>query len=667
MSGPPRSATRVFLANLLAALSLGFAGCQSGSKSSSDPGVAPPTADGTVDPAIWPAVHAPLPPDPALEERITRIMSTLSLADKVGQVIQADTGTVTPEDVRRFRLGSILSGGNSGPRGDDLASAPQWLAAADAYYLASVDTRGGAPGIPVLWGVDAVHGHNNIPGATLFPHNIGLGATRNAALIRRIGEITAQEVRVTGQDWTFAPTLAVARDDRWGRTFESYAEDPEIVREYATAMVTGLQGQVRSAEFLDSMHVIATAKHFLGDGGTVDGRDQGDNRTSEAELRDVHGAGYPPAISAGVQSIMASFSSWQGVKLHGHAGLLSEVLKGRMSFDGLLVGDWNAHGQVPGCSNVSCARALTAGVDLYMAPDSWRELLAQTLSQAQSGEIPLARLDDAVRRILRVKLRARLFEAGKPSTRPLAGRFDLLGSSENRAVARQAVRESLVLLKNSAKLLPLRVNQRILVAGDGADNIPKQCGGWTLTWQGTGNTNAQFPNAQSIYAGIREAVTAAGGSTRLSVTGAYTDRPDVAIVVFGENPYAEFEGDVPSVEYSPADKRDLELLRRLEAAGIPVVAVFLSGRPLWVNPHINAADAFVAAWLPGSEGGGIADVLFRKADGSINHPFVGELSFSWPATPTQTAVNRGDGSTPLFAYGYGLTYDDPGEVPSLSE
>lgn len=668
MSEPQRIRSRTIVAFLLAA-ALAAAGCESGS--SSDPPSSTGTARpaGTVDPANWPAVSPPLAPDPALEERITRLLSTMSLADKVGQVIQADTSTVTPDDVRRYHLGSILSGGNSAPMpgADDLAPAERWLAAADAYYLASVDTSGGTPGIPILWAVDAVHGHNNIVGATLFPHNIALGATRNAELIRRIGEVTAREIRVTGQEWTFAPTLAVARDDRWGRTYESYSEDPEIVRAYAAAMVRGLQGDAGTPGFLDANHVIATAKHFLGDGGTADGRDQGDNRSTEAELRDLHGAGYPPAIAAGVQSIMVSFSSWQGVKLHGHDGLLSGVLKGRMNFDGLLVGDWNAHEQVPGCSKVSCARTLNAGLDVFMAPDSWREIHAQTLAQAQSGEIPVSRLDDAVRRVLRVKLRARVFENGRPSTRPLAGQYELLGASEHRVVARQAVRESLVLLKNSGKLLPLRADSSVLVAGDGADNISKQCGGWTLTWQGTGVSNAHFPHAESIYAGIRAAVSAGGGTAQLNVEGAFTERPDAAIVVFGENPYAEFEGDIATLEYSPGNKRDLELLRRLRAAGVPVVAVFLSGRPLWVNAEINAADAFVAAWWPGSEGGGIADVLFRRANGAINHDFKGKLSFSWPATPAQTAVNRGDGQTPLFAYGYGLTYADAGEIPTLPE
>jgi beta-glucosidase len=625
-------------------------------------------APGKAHPALWPQAQSPIPADAALERRIAQQLDSMSLEDKVGQIIQADVASVTPEDVHRYRLGSILNGGNSGPGGDDFAPARAWLAAADAYYLASVDKSDGGPGIPVLWGLDAVHGHANIIGATIFPHNIALGATRDVDLIRQIGAVTAREMRVTGQEWNFGPTLAVVRDDRWGRTYESYSEDPEIVRMFATAMVTGLQGEPGSADFLRPPHVISTAKHFLGDGGTAEGRDQGDNPSSEAQLRDIHGAGYPAAIAAGVQSVMVSYSSWQGVKMHGNSSLLTEVLKGRMGFDGIVVSDWNAHGQIPGCTTFSCPPALIAGLDMFMAPDSWKKLYENTLAQAKSGEVPSARLDDAVRRILRVKLRSGLFEAGKPSSRPFAGQFELLGAPEHRAVARRAVRESLVLLKNANRLLPLSPRQRVLVAGDGADDIGKQSGGWTLSWQGTGTKRTQFPNAQSIYDGIRDAVRAAGGVAQLSRQGTYTARPDVAIVVFGENPYAEFQGDLLDVEYSAGDKSDLALLRKLGSAGIPVVAIFLAGRPLWTNPEINASNAFVAAWLPGSEGGGVADVLFRKPDGSVNHDFSGKLSFSWPQTPDQTSVNRGDrGDSPLFSFGYGLTYADAGELAPLQE
>jgi beta-glucosidase len=627
-------------------------------------------ADRLVHPDQWPAVRRTLPADPALESRITALLSGMTLEQKTGQVIQADIASITPEDLRHFSLGSILNGGNSSPNGDEFARPSEWLALADRFYDAAMDPAHGPHPIPTLWGTDAVHGHNNIVGATIFPHNIGLGAARDPDLLRRIGTVTALEVRATGLDWSFGPTLAVVQDLRWGRSYESYSEDPRIVREYASAMLLGLQGQPGTPQFLDAAHVIASPKHFVGDGGTG-GKDQGDNLASEAQLRDIHAAGYPPAVAAGAQTIMASFSSWHGVKISADHALLTDVLKDRMGFDGFVVGDWNAHGQVPGCTPVSCPAALNAGLDMYMAPDSWRMLYTNTLTQARSGGISVTRLDDAVRRILRVKLRAHLLDEGRPSSRPYAGHFELLGAPEHRAVARQAVRESLVLLKNAHHLLPLAATAHVLVAGDGADNIGKQCGGWTITWQGTGVSNKDFPHGQSIYAGIREAVSAAGGTAELSVSGEFKTRPDVAIVVFGENPYAEFQGDIPTAEFSPGEKPDLALLRKLHASGIPVVAVFLSGRPLWMNAEINASDAFVAAWLPGSEGGGIADVLFKSKDGSVRYDFHGKLSFSWPRTPFQTVAIVGkptdSGESPLFALGYGLRYGDTGDLKPLPE
>jgi beta-glucosidase len=520
----------------------------------------------------------------------------------------------------------------------------------------------------VIWGADAVHGHTNVIGATVFPHNIGLGATRDAELVRRIGEITAIEMRATGLDWNFGPTVAVVRDDRWGRTYEGYSEDPEVVRACAAAMVLGLQGAPGSLDFLDAKHVIATAKHFLGDGGTAGGRDQGDNRSSEEELRDVHAAGYVAALEAGVQSVMASFSSWHGRKMHGSRELLTDVLKGRMGFDGFVIGDWNGHGQLPGCNDGDCPAALVAGVDMYMVPNRWKALYRNTLAQARSGEIPMSRLDDAVRRILRVKVLAGVFEQGRPSSRPLAGRTELLGSAEHRAVARRAVRQSLVLLKNNGHLLPLRRDLNVLVAGDGADDIGKQCGGWTVTWQGTGTTNSDFPGGTSIWQAIRQAVEEGGGKATLSLDGRFTSRPDVAIVVFGEEPYAEGDGDRPNVDFGAARPRDRELLRRLRAAGVPVVSVFLSGRPMWVNPELNASDAFVAAWLPGSEGGGVADLLFRSADGSVAYDFTGKLAYSWPRWPDGPAPNRGDpDNDALFLFGFGLGVTEDVELPELPE
>ena len=633
------------------------------------PGSAQQAPNSEVRPELWPELTPPLSADPELEARVDALLERMTLREKVGQVIQAEIRSVTPRDVRRFDLGSVLNGGGSFPGDDKHASPEDWLALADAFHEASTDTSDGGVGIPVIWGVDAVHGHNNVIGATIFPHNIGLGAARNPDLIRRIGEITAREVRATGLDWNFGPTVAVARDDRWGRTYESYSEDPEIVVEYARALVEGLQGAVGSPEFLGEERVVATAKHFLGDGGTYEGRDQGDTRASEEELRDLHGAPYVAALDAGAQAVMASFSSWHGQKLHGHAGLLTDVLKGRMAFDGLVVGDWNGHGQLPGCSNESCADTVQAGLDLFMVPEDWRALHRNTLRQARSGAIPEARLDDAVRRILRVKARAGLLDSGRPSDRALGGRTDLLGAPEHRDVARQAVRESLVLLKNNDGLLPLSPKSLVLVAGSAADDIGRQSGGWTLTWQGTGNTNDDFPGATSIWAGIEQTVELAGGRAVLCQGCAYSgELPDAAIYVTGETPYAEGQGDVTSLEYSPGDKSDVELMGRLRAAGIPVATIFLSGRPLWVNPEINASDAFVAAWLPGSEGAGVADILFSAADGAVAHDFRGKLSFSWPRSLDQTVLNVGDGKyDPLFPYGYGLTYADQGNLPELDE
>ena len=617
-----------------------------------------------IHPDIWPQARPPLPRDPALEQRVNALLAAMTLEEKVGQLIQGDISTLTPADLREYPLGAVLNGGNSKPGGNTLAPPAQWLALANQFYLAS---RASAPGrhpIAEFWGIDAVHGNNDVYGATVFPQNIGLGAAHDPQLLRLIGQTTAEEVRVIGLDWTFGPTLAVVSDDRWGRTYESYSQDPALVRAYARAMVLGLQGKPGTPQFLDARHVIATPKHYLGDGGTH-GVDQGDATESETQLRDVDGAGYPVAIEAGAQAIMVSFSSWHGVKMTGNSGLLTGVLKDRWRFDGFTVGDWNAHGQVPGCTDASCPKALDAGLDMFMAPTAWKQLYANTLAQVRSGQIPRSRLDDAVRRILRVKLRDHLFEEGPPESRPLAGDYGLLGSPQHRAIARRAVRESLVLLKNENHLLPLAPRERVLVAGDGADNIPKQSGGWTLTWQGTGTTNRDFPHGESIWQGISQAVRAAGGEAELSTDGTFKRKPDVAIVVYGENPYAEFQGDVPNLAFSPGNDTDLALLRRLRAAGVPVVSVFLSGRPLWVNAQLNASSAFVAAWLPGSEGGGIADVLFRKPNGAIRYDFRGRLSFSWPRTPLQ--FGRDAPGQPLFAVGYGLRDASNGNLPQLPE
>lgn len=618
--------------------------------------------------AIWPQLTLPVAQDAALEQRISDMLTHMTLAQKVAQMIQPEIRDITVEDMRKYGFGSFLNGGGAFPNDNKHATPADWIALAEAMYQASVDDSLDGSKIPTMWGTDAVHGHNNVIGATLFPHNIGLGAANNPALIEQIARVTAREVMVTGIDWVFAPTVAVVRDDRWGRTYEGYSEDPAIVHDYAAAIVTGLQGAA-DADFLGDERVISTVKHFVGDGGTVGGDDQGDNIASEQDLFRIHAQGYVGGLQAGAQSVMASFNSWHGSKIHGDKYLLTEVLKDRMGFDGFIVGDWNGHGQIPGCTNDNCAQAALAGLDVYMVPTSaWKPLYYNLIQQVDSGVIPLSRVDDAVRRILRVKLRAGLFDKPSPAKRPLSGKTELIGSAEHRAVAREAVQQSLVLLKNNDSLLPLKPTQRILVTGEGADNIGMQSGGWTISWQGTGNSNSDFPGGSSIYAGIKQAVDSAGGQIELSNDGSYRQKPDVAVVVFGEQPYAEGNGDLDNLEYQRGNKADLALLKKLQADGIKVVSLFISGRPLWINPELNASDAFVAVWLPGSEGAAVADVIMAKADGSVNVDFRGKLSFSWPATPQQHA-NVGDADyQPLLPYGFGLRYGEAGTLSnSLNE
>jgi beta-glucosidase len=647
---------RRFLIAVLAA-STSFAGVHAQAREDTKP-------SSVAHPARWPAAASPAAiTDAKTEDFISILMAGMSMEEKVGQTIQGDIASMTPADLENYPLGSILAGGNSAPGGDDRAPPKAWTDLIDAYRKEALAARPGHTPIPILFGIDAVHGHNNIVGATIFPHNIGLGAMRDPALIRRIGEATAQEVAVVGGDWTFGPTVAVPRDDRWGRSYEGYAEDPEVVKAYAGPMTLGLQGVLKPGQPLAADHIAGSAKHFLADGGTEGGKDQGDARISEDELVAVHAQGYPPSIDAGVLTVMASFSSWNGQKIAGDKSLLTDVLKGRMGFQGFVVSDWNAHGQLAGCTNVSCPQAMNAGLDMYMAPDSWKGLFDNTLAQVKSGEIPMARLDDAVRRILRVKVKAGLFARVAPTVQ---GQFDRLGAPDHRAIAREAVAKSLVLLKNDG-VLPIKPGARVLVAG-AADDIGKASGGWTLTWQGTGNKNSDFPHGQSIWSGIAAAVRAAGGQAELAPDGGFKIKPDVAIVVFGEDPYAEFQGDVANLGYQLGDKTDLALLKRLKAQGVPVVSVFLSGRPLWVNPEINASDAFVAAWLPGSEGGGVADVLVAGKGGKPVRDFQGRLGFSWPKRADQGPLNRGQpGYDPQFAYGYGLSYAKGGEVAALPE
>ena len=639
----------------IATLALATAGCGG---ALTQEGVSGPLAQATADPANWPAASSPdALTDRETEARIDQLLARMSLEQKVGQLIQADIGSIQPADLADYPLGSILAGGNSGPYGDERASAAEWNRLVREFRAASLANGENGVAIPIVFGVDAVHGHNNIPNATVFPHNIGLGAAHDPGLIQRIGAATAREIAASGIEWTFAPTLAVPRDPRWGRTYEGYSSDPALVAAYAEAMVEGLQGDLVAGDPLADGKVAATAKHFLADGGTHNGIDQGDARVSESELVRVHAAGYPAAIEAGALTVMASFSSWNGAKHHGNRSLLTDVLKQRMGFDGFVVGDWNGHGQVAGCTVTSCPASVNAGLDMFMAPDSWKDLYTNTLAQARDGTIAQARIEDAVRRILRVKAKLGLLDD------PMRERADFaaIGSADHLALAREAVAKSLVLLKNNGSILPIEPGADVLIAGPGADDMAMQNGGWTVSWQGTDVTKADFTNGQTIWQALSAAVREAGGTATLSADGSFADKPDVAVVVFGETPYAEMQGDVPTLDYQPTGADDLALLQRLKAQGIPVVSVFLSGRPMFTSPEINASDAFVAAWLPGTQANGVADVLVARRSGEPAHDFTGTLPFAWPADA------RSPIEEPLFARGYGLSYASPGTVPALSE
>jgi beta-glucosidase len=625
----------------------------------------PMSSNATAHPELWPEAHSTGLVDDKTEAFITDLMAKMSLREKVGQMIQGDMEAAVPEDLRDYPLGSVLAGGNSAPPNyaDDNVPIDVWIRTTAAYHAVAIEQRPGHVPIPLIMGVDSVHGASNFTGATVFPHNIGLGAARDPQLIEQIAAVTATETAASGFDWAFGPAVSVPQDDRWGRTFEGYSERPEITAEYAAAYVRGLQGAPGTTRIQDGK-VAASAKHFLADGATKDGIDQGDAPITEQQMIELHAPGYVAAVEAGAMTIMASFSSWNGAKMHGNKSLLTDVLKGRLGFDGFIIGDWNAHSQVPGCTGGDCPVVFNAGLDMAMAPHRWKELFDNTLKEAENGTIPLARVDDAVRRILRVKVKLGLFDPARPAIDAKR-----LATPEHRAIARRAVTESLVLLKNNGNLLPIRPKQRVLVTGTHADDIGLQSGGWTISWQGRGGHNADFKQGVSLWAGLKSAIEATGGTAVLSPDGNFADaKPDVAIVIFGEQPYAEHVGDINSIDFSAADKRGLEALKALKAKGIPTVGIFLSGRPLWVNPEINQSDAFVAGFLPGTEGEGVADVLVAKADGTPNQDFHGKLSFSWPKRANQAVLNVGEpGYDPLFAYDYGLKYQDRVTVPPLDE
>ncbi|GIM91038.1 glycoside hydrolase family 3 N-terminal domain-containing protein [Paractinoplanes toevensis] len=577
------------------------------------------------------APAAVLDPSTPVEQRVDELMSRMTLADKIGQMTQAERAGVTPDQVTEYRLGSVLSGGGSAP--DDNTPAG-WADMYDAYQRGALATP---LKIPMLYGVDAVHGNNNVPGSTIFPHNIGLGATRDPDLVQRIGAATAEEVTGAGPDWTFAPCLCVARDDRWGRTYESFGEDPAIASSMTT-VITGLQD--------GPAPVLATAKHYLGDGGTTGGDDQGNTELSEAELRRIHLPPFQAAVDRGVGTVMISFSSWNGVKAHGNRFLITDLLKTELGFTGFTVSDWAGIDQIdgqPGFTRAEVVAAVNAGLDMLMVPENWTTFLDDLRVAVEAGEIPMSRIDDANRRILTQKFRLGLFE------KPYADRAftRTVGSAEHRELARQAVRESQVLLKNTGVLPLAKSGGKIFVAGKSADDIGNQSGGWTLTWQGA---SGAIVDGTTILDGIRD--TAGTGTTvtydrsGAGIDGTYR----AAIAVIGETPYAEYEGDRPGG--LGLDTEDRQVLAKLRAAGVPVIVVLVSGRPMDVASLVDGWDAFVAAWLPGSEGAGVADVLFG------DYAPTGRLPMTWPASSAQEPINTGDGKAGLYAYGYGLSFDD---------
>ena len=591
---------------------------------------------------------------PNQSDLTNRILNNMTLEQKVGHVIMPEINSVTPEEVKKYQFGTILNGGGGFPNQNKNSSVQDWKNLSKSYYEASPIIDGVR--VPILWGTDAVHGHNNVIGATIFPHNIGLGATRNELLVRKIGNAVAKEVASTGIIWTFAPTVAVPKNDLWGRTYEGFSENTDLVSSLGKSFIIGLQGE--SESFLDEDHILATVKHFVGDGGTNNGIDQGNTIIDEFLLKEVHAKPYYDAINECALSIMASFNSWNGKKMHGNKYLLTEVLKSQMGFNGFIVGDWNGHGQIPGCEDNNCPDALISGVDIYMVPTEWESLYFNTLEQVRNGVIPIERLNDAVQRILIVKEHLGLFNQRVPHSY----NKNFLGSKDHIALAREAVRESIVLLKNHNNNLPMNPNKKYLIVGEMSQQIENQMGGWTITWQGkswegVNLSNEDFPNTQSIFDSLSNFIIQNGGSVEYSKDGSYKNKPDTVIFVYGETPYAEGEGDIVNLNFSKNNRNLLRKMRMFQKNNISVVSLFISGRPLIVDNEIKYSDSFVSIWLPGTAVEGINDVIFSNKDGSINYDFKGKLSFSWPSKTSNNPLNEEDEDyLPLYKYGYGLTY-----------
>jgi beta-glucosidase len=585
----------------------------------------------------------------AFDARAKALLAKMTLAEKIGQMTQPDQLFIKDRaDIEKYFFGSVLSGGDSDPKTNTVED---WGAMYEDIQAHALKTR---LKIPLLYGVDAVHGHSNVIGAVIFPHHVGLGATRDAKLVEQIGRLTALEVRATGINWAFAPCVAVPRDERWGRAYEGYGEDPTLVAELGEAEVRGMQGPNLSAP----TSVLACAKHYVGDGGTALGTgipnasepgghyplDQGDTQLSEADLRRVHMQGYVTAIRAGVASIMPSYSSWNGEKVSGDKRLMTDILKKELGFEGFLISDYNALDQLPGDRAAQVERSINAGMDMVMVPSAYREFIETLKTLVKTNQVPMSRIDDAVTRILRVKAAMGLLE---PTFSPKADRglLESFGSAAHRAVGREAVRKSLVLLKNERNALPIAATaKRIHVAGKSADDLGNQCGGWTIQWQGESGPVTQ---GTTVLAAIRQHVKVSSKVT-FSADGTGAEGVDVAVVVIGETPYAEMMGDRRDLSLA---REDVQAVANAKKAGVPVVVILFSGRPLLIGDALANADAFIAAWLPGTEGTGIADVLFG------DYKPTGKLPVSWPKSAAQIPINVGDANyDPLFPFGFGLTY-----------
>jgi len=571
------------------------------------------------------------------EKRIDDLLAQMTLDEKIGQMVQPDLSCVADRaDIQKYGFGSMLSGGDSKPAGAN--NPANWVATGNELQSWALKTR---LKIPLIYGIDAVHGHNDVIGTTIFPHHIGLGATRNPKLIEQAEHVTAEEVAGTGIRWAFAPCVAVVQDERWGRTYESYGQDPKLVSELGAAAVKGLQGGELSAK-PDS--VLACAKHFIGDGGTAGGKDQGDVACDEATLRKLYLPPYRAAVDAGVGSIMVSYSSWNGVKMHSNKYLLTDVLKGELGFRGFLVSDWAAIDQLSPDYKNDVEISINAGLDMVMIPNgpgkmnNYVEFIEDLKALVAGGKVSPARIDDAVRRILRIKFQMGLFENARTDA-ALTGK---IGSAEHRQIARECVQQSLVLLKNSSHTLPLAKNlKHLVVVGAAADDLGRQCGGWTVSWQGSG----QLTRGTTILEAIRKTVSPETVVT-FSPDGGEIKNADAVIAVVGEAPYAEMKGDRTNLELAT---NDVALVAQARAAGAPVVTLLISGRPLILNSALADSSAFVAAWLPGTEGQGVADVLFGDVKPT------GKLPREWPRDNDQLAANKLAGK-PLFKFGFGLTY-----------